>query len=78
MLPSVIQWKIVSKPPDLTLCNFRLLPRVKMILKGKCFELTEDIQAATAVRLKTRQKEFHTERLKEEARVRHTEKTLKK
>jgi len=43
--------------PDLALCDFWLFPKVKMTMKGKCFELIQDIEAATTVELKTFTKE---------------------
>jgi len=43
--------------PDLALCDFWLFPKVKMTMKGKCFESIRDIEAATTVQLKTLTKE---------------------
>jgi len=43
--------------PDLAPCNFWLFPNVKMTMKGKRFELIQDIKAATTMQLKTLTKE---------------------
>jgi len=43
--------------PDLAPCDFWLFPKVKMTMKGKCFELIQDIEAATTAQLKTLMKE---------------------
>ena len=43
--------------PDLAWCNFWLFPKVKKTMKGKCFELIQDTEAATTAQLKTLMKE---------------------
>jgi len=43
--------------PDLAPCNFWLFPKVKMTMKGKRFELIQDIEAAMTAQLKTLTKE---------------------
>jgi hypothetical protein len=43
--------------PDLALYNFWLIPKVKMTMKGKCFESIQDIEAATTAQQKTLMKE---------------------
>jgi len=43
--------------PDLAPCDFWLFPKVKMTMKVKHFELIQDIEAATTLRLKTLTKE---------------------
>ena len=42
---------------DLAPCNFWLFSKVKMTMKGKCFESIQDIETATTVQLKTLTKE---------------------
>jgi hypothetical protein len=42
---------------DLALCDFWLFPKVKMAMKGKCFESIQDIKVATTAQLKTFTKE---------------------
>ena len=43
--------------PDLAMCNFWLCPKVKMTIKGKCFESIQDVEEATPELLKTLTKE---------------------
>ena len=43
--------------PDLAPCDFWLFLKVKMTMKGKCFEWVQDIEAATIAQLKTLTKE---------------------
>jgi len=43
--------------PDLAPCVFWLFPKVKMTMKGKRFESTQDIEGATTAQLKTLKKE---------------------
>jgi len=43
--------------PDLAQCDFWLFPKVKRTMKGKCFELIQDIEAAMTAQLKTLTKE---------------------
>jgi len=43
--------------PDLALCNFWLFLKVKMTMKGKGFEMIQDIKAAMTTQLKTLTKE---------------------
>jgi len=43
--------------PDLAPCDFWLFPKVKMTMKGKCFESFQDIKAATTAQLETLTKE---------------------
>jgi len=43
--------------PGVAPCDFWFLPKVKMTMKGKCFESIQDIEAATTVQLKTLTKE---------------------
>jgi len=42
--------------PDLTPCDFWLFPEVKMTMKGKCFELIQDIEAAMTAQLGTHER----------------------
>ena len=42
---------------DLARCDFWVFPKVKMTMKGKRFELIQDIEAATTAQLKTLMKE---------------------
>lgn len=42
---------------NLTPCGTCLIPKVEMIIKGKCLELIQDIQAARNGQLKTFRKE---------------------
>ena len=52
--------KVCPQPPyslDLAPCDFWLFPKVKMTMKGKRFEPTQDIEVATTVLLKTLTKE---------------------
>jgi len=51
--------------PDLAPCDFWLFPKVKMTMKGKHFELTQDIKAAMTVQLKTLTKEDFQNSLRE-------------
>lgn len=43
--------------PDLVLCGFWLSPKVKMTMNSKCFELIQDIEAATTRQGETLRKE---------------------
>jgi len=42
---------------DLAPCEFWLFPKVKTTMKGKCFELIQDIETATTAQLKSLTKE---------------------
>jgi len=51
---------VCPHPPyslDLALCDFWLFPKVKMTMKGKGFDLIQDIKADTTARVKTFTKE---------------------
>jgi hypothetical protein len=51
---------VCPHPPysqDLAPCDFWLFPKVKMTMKGKRFELIQDIEAATTTQLETFTKE---------------------
>lgn len=43
--------------PAWTLCDFWLFPRVKVTMKGKCFESIQDFKSATTVQFKILMKE---------------------
>jgi hypothetical protein len=45
-LPKTLQW-LPPPPylPDLAPCDFFIFPRIKLRLKGRCFDTTEEIHA---------------------------------
>jgi hypothetical protein len=51
---------VCSYSPDLALCDFWLFPKVKMTIKGKRFELIQDIETATTAQLKTQKRTSRT------------------
>ena len=55
--------------PDLAPCDFWLFSKVKMAMKGKRFELIQDIEAAATAQLKTLTKEDFPELLQKVART---------
>ena len=57
---SVKNIMVCPHPPyslDLALCDFWPFPKVKLTMKGKCFESIQDIEAATTAQLRTLMKE---------------------